>query len=116
MRRPRLPATSARSGPPILLVASARQVGRRLGWAADIRALLSGQPVREADPETLALERALAVLEQRRKTAGVGEMAELSVAVSHDGAGAQRGVTVTISALGRRQREPGRSGRHLEAG
>ena len=110
----RSPAAPSRSAPQMLLVASARQVGRRLGWAADLRALLSGQAVREAEPETLALERALAELERRRTAQEIAEMGELSVSVSHDGAGRQRGVTVTISALGRQQ-EKVRSGRHLQA-
>ncbi len=111
----RFASAPARLGPQVLLVASARQVGRRLGWAADIKALFSGRPVREAEPETLALERALAELERRRTAQAVVEMGELSVAVSHDGAGRQRGVTVTISALGRRQEREVRSGRHLQA-
>jgi hypothetical protein len=111
----RSPAAASRPAPQTLLVASARQVGRRLGWAADLRALLSGRAVREAEPETLALERALAELERRKATAAVGEMSDLSIAVSHDGTGRARGVTVTVSALGWPQRASGRSGRHLQA-
>jgi hypothetical protein len=111
----RIPAAASRPAPQTLLVASARQVGRRLGWAADLRALLSGRAVREAEPETLALERALAELERRKAVAVVGEMSELSIAVSHDGVGRARGVTVTVSALGRTQQAPGRSRRHLQA-
>ena len=111
----RFPMAVSRPAPQTLLVASARQVGRRLGWAADLRALLSGQAVREAEPETLALERALAELERRKAAAAIGEMSELSITVSHDGGGKARGVTVTVSALGRPQQARGCSGRHLQA-
>ena len=90
-------------------------MGRRLGWAADLTALMSGQTVREAEPEALALERALAELERRKAAAAIAELSELSIAVSHDGAGKERGVTVTVSALGRPQQAGGRSGGHLQA-
>jgi hypothetical protein len=88
-----------RAGSGIVVAASARQVGRRLGWAEDVRALLSGRAVREAEPETLALERALAAFGRRVAEAGPGGLGDLSVAVSHDGQGPGRGVTVTVSAL-----------------
>jgi hypothetical protein len=90
---------SSRAGSGIVVAASARQVGRRLGWVEDLRALLAGRAVREAEPETLALERALAAFGRRVADIGPGMLGELSVAVSHDGQGPGRGVTVTVSAL-----------------
>ena len=92
----RIPAAASRPALQTLLVASARQVGRRLGWAADLRALLSGRAVREAEPETLALERALAELERRKATAAVGEKT-VAVAVAPNGNPLAASVSVTLS-------------------
>lgn len=78
-----------------LLVSTVRIKGERDSWWQDVVRLLSGQGVRKGNLEKYAVNESIKALKTALTKSGKDTSnANISLAISHDGAGSMRGVTV----------------------
>ena len=87
-----------------MLTSSVRIKGERDSWWNDVTRLLSGRGIRRGDPESFAVDESLKALKASLGSADP----VIGLAISHDGAGAKRAVTV-VAFANEDDQKPGRT-------
>jgi len=91
-----------------MLTSLVRIKGERDSWWDDVIRLLSGRGIRRSDPESYAVDESLRLLKAGLEAEKLADPT-IGLAISHDGAGARRAVTV-VAFANQVARLPGETG------